>query len=176
MDWSKAKPEVVHRVVSEGDVYLDGQLKLATSADQRSAVLAGVFTAAATALLAGIIALSAVKDTPLTVRYPIYVGGGAMVLLFLAAAAFCIAAVLPVGFWLPGSEPASWGRDIETGRELDASLLEEAQNLQAKIEDNRAVLRKNARRFVWGAALGISAPLVGALLWGVTSSARWVAG
>lgn len=48
MDWSKAKPGVLERIVQEGEQFLGGQLELATSADQRAAVLAGMFTAAAT--------------------------------------------------------------------------------------------------------------------------------
>jgi hypothetical protein len=175
MDWSKASPEMIARVVDEGTAYSEGQLTLATSADQRASVLAGVFTAAGTAILAGLIALGAVSDIPHRVSFPIYLGGGFSVLLFLIAAAFCIAATLPVGFWLSGNEPQSWFRDVEAGKALPVAFGEEAEHIQDKIAENRQIIAANARRFKWGAALGIAAPIVGMLFWLVSSSSLWAA-
>ena len=54
MDFSKNK--IFSRFVRLSAVataYLDGMLRVATSADQRASSLAGMFTAAATALYAG---------------------------------------------------------------------------------------------------------------------------
>jgi len=76
MDWSKAKPGLIQQIVREGECYLDGQLKLALSADQRGAILAGVFTAAATAVLALLIGLSISKDVAIVHRYPVFLGAG----------------------------------------------------------------------------------------------------
>lgn len=162
MDWTKAKPGVPENVSREGTVYLDAQLRLATSADQRAAVLAGIFTTASTALLAGLVALSTSSAPG---RLPIFLGGGTAVVLFVAAAAFCIVAIFPVGFWLPGSEPKSWKTDVEEGKDLVASLGQAADHIQEKIEENRCVLDANAKRFKWGATLGIAAPLVGTVVW-----------
>ena len=175
MDWSKTKPEVVSRVVTEGETYLQGQLTLATSSDQRASMLAGVFTAAGTALLVGLITLAATKDISLTIKYPAYLGGGVAAVLFILAAAFCIRATFPVQFWLPGNQPHSWYGDVEAGRELTAALSEEAEHIQSKIAENRTVLQTNATRFKWGAALGIAAPLIGTALWLISSSSLWVA-
>ena len=177
IDWMKAKPEIVERVVREGEIYLDGQLKLATSADQRAAVLASVFTAAASAVLAGLsaLAVSSSRSAP-THHYPIFIGGGGMAACFFFGAAFCISAIFPVNFWLPGSEPESWRCDVLAERGLQDALRDEAKHIQSKISDNRGVVEKNARRFKWGAILGISAPAAGLLLWIVTSSVTWIGG
>ena len=53
LDFSKIKSDFRKEIVREGTVYLDGQLRIATSADSRASGLAGIFTAAATALTAG---------------------------------------------------------------------------------------------------------------------------
>lgn len=176
MDWSKTKPDLVARVVSEGETYLAGQLTLATSSDQRASMLAGVFTAAGTALLVGLITLAVTKDISAAVKYPAYLGGGVAAVLFILAAAFCIMATFPVKFWLPGNQPQSWYGDVQTGKELTPALAEEAEHIQSKIAENRATLQTNATRFKWGAALGIAAPLIGAALWIISSSSLWVAG
>ncbi len=177
MDWSKASDQMVARVVQEGETYLSGQLKLATSADQRASVLAGVFTTAGTALLAGLIAFAATNQSaPITERYPLFLGGGAAVILFFAAASLCIAAIFPAAFWLPGNEPKSWFGDVESGKGLTAALAEEAEHIQDKIAENRGVIVKNAWRFKTGTIVGIAAPGIGLILWGLTSSAYWVAG
>lgn len=173
MDWSKADPQMAERVVREGESYLSGQLQLATSADQRAAVLAGVFAASGTAVLAGLIALTA-SDLRISEVYPIYLGGFAAVAMLLGAAALCISAIFPVGFWLPGNEPKSWYRDIESGKKISDALGEEAEHIQEKIAENRNTTKNNAKRFKWGAMLGITAPVLGAAIWVIASSCRWL--
>lgn len=174
MDWSTANKEILERVVEEGESYLRGQLTLATSADQRAAALAAVFTAAATALIAGILALTTTSPPHLRDHFPIYIGGGIASLCFLIAAGFCIAAVFPTNFFLPGNQPENWHGDIEAKKAIEVSLAEETQHIQGKIEFNRACIARNATRFKRGAILGIAAPLAGLLFWAVTSSAVWV--
>lgn len=168
IDWTKTTPDVKERVVSEGFAYLDGQLKLATSADQRASVLAGVFTTAATAVLAGLVALSTASSPSPIEKMAVYIGGGVTVTLFFAATGLAIAAIFPVGFWLPGNEPSSWYRDVETAKPLASALGEEAEHIQSKIDENRDVLGKNASRFKWAAIIGIAAPLAGFVFWAVS--------
>ena len=176
MDWSKADSNMVERIVEEGEAYLAGQLKLATSADQRASMLAGVFTAGATAVIAGLLTLHTAEKIALAQKFPVYLGGGVGFLLFLAAASFCIAAIFPVGFWLPGNEPQAWYRDIEGAKDLKLALGEEAEHIQSKISENREVLSKNATRFKIGAILGIAAPIVALAVWMISSSSGWVLG
>jgi hypothetical protein len=175
MDWKNADKDMSTRIVNEGQTYLDGQLRLATSSDGRAAALAGVFTAAAAALMAGLIALT-VSQVGLASKYPIYLGGGVAALFFLIAAAHCIAAILPVGFYLPGNEPLSWYEDVESKKDMAEALGEEAEHIQSKIEDNRKVLTRNARLFKRAALIGISAPTAGTGLWLISFSSVWVLG
>lgn len=173
MDWKNADGEMAVRIVNEGQTYLDGQLRLATSADGRAAALAGVFTAAGSALIAGLIALS-VSQIALSSKYPMFLGGGIAALLFLIAAAHCISAILPTGFYLPGNEPSSWYEDVTSKKPMIEALGEEAEHIQSKIEDNRKVLKRNARLFKRAALIGISAPMAGTALWLISFSSVWV--
>ncbi|MEK7996673.1 MAG: hypothetical protein AAB403_22955 [Planctomycetota bacterium] len=169
MDWTNADKEMVNRIIDEGQTYLDAQLRLATSADGRAAALAGMLTAAATALMAGLIALTIASQIKLQDKYPIFFGGGLAAALFLLAAALCIWALVPIGFYLPGNEPKSWFGDIETKKQLADALGEEAQYIQEKIEENRAAIDLNAKKFRAAAILAIVAPTTGVLVWLLSS-------
>ena len=165
-DYSKATLPALKEIIREAEAYIDGQVSLATSADQRAAVMASVFAAAGTVIAAALMTVAA-GETPGEFA-PIYVGGGIAALLFIAGASFCVKATLPVGFALPGSQPKSWVRDIRDGSALSKSLAEQAANFQGKIEHNRKVLTDNAWWFRMGAWAAILAPLVGLAAWGVT--------
>jgi hypothetical protein len=176
LDFSKIKADFRKEIVREGTVYLDGQLKVATSADSRASGLAGIFTAAATALTAGIvITIFNSAEAPLRDKLPLMLGGTASALLFLAAAVLCIVAIQPVNFWLPGLAPENWDTDIASGRELDDCLGERAAHIQQQIADNLKTIAGNARRFRWGSRLGIAAPFVGVVVWLLASACRFAA-
>lgn len=166
MDWSRTNIDTVKEILREGETYLQAQVSLATSADQRASVMASVFAAAGAAIVAGLITLA--PSDQAHANLPIFIGGGLAALLFLAGAALCVSAALPVSFDLPGSQPESWYADAARDRDLRESLAEQAENYQDKIRDNGAVLRRNARRFMWGARAGIAAPFVGVVLWLLT--------
>jgi hypothetical protein len=157
--WAKAEVELVREVAREAEVYLQGQLTLATSADQRAAVLAGIYIAAGTAIIAGIIAASP------SLTLALAVGGLVAAGMFLAGATLCIITCLPAGFSIPGNQPESWDDDVEDNTPIRDALGEAADIAQDQISENRAFLRKNAKRFRLGALLGASSPLVGLVLW-----------
>jgi|SRR6185437_2294518 len=173
MDWLAADEKLVSRMVEQGAAYLSGQVRLATAADQRASMLAGVFAAAGTVILAGIITLATSADFDIGRAYPLVLAAIGMVACFLAGAALCIWTIVPVGIWLPGNEPQSWYGDIESKKVLLAALGEEAEHIQSKIVENRSIIRANAGRFRWGAILGIVAPIVGAVLWVISSLFSW---
>jgi hypothetical protein len=176
MDFSKIKSDFRIEIVREGTVHLDGQLKIATSADARASGLAGMFTAAATALTAGVvIAIFNSAGSPLSARLPMMFGGTAAALCFFAAAVLCIRAIQPVSFWLPGLAPENWMPDVTGGRSLDDCLGERAQHIQEQITDNLRTIENNAKLFKWGSLLGISAPFVGVVVWLLTSVCKFVA-
>jgi hypothetical protein len=87
MDFSKIKSEFRKEIVREGTAYLDGQLKIATAADARSAGLAAMFIAASTALTAGVvISIFNASGAALPARLPMMLGGGAAAISFITAA------------------------------------------------------------------------------------------
>src|SRR5262245_10740085 len=71
-DWSKCKDGVMEQVLRSGDTFLDAQLKLATSADQRASVMASVFAASGAAIAGGTMA---VLVSQLSEKGPIVLGG-----------------------------------------------------------------------------------------------------
>jgi hypothetical protein len=170
MDFSKIKSEFRREIVREGTVFLDGQLKVATAADARSAGLAAMFIAAATALTAGVvISIFNASGAALPARLPMMFGGGVAALCFITAAFLCIIALRPVKFWLPGLAPKHWSDEIASGRDLDDCLGERAKNIQEQIEENTQVIENNAKFFRRGVWIGVSAPFIGLIVWGLTS-------
>jgi hypothetical protein len=163
MDFSKIDAEFRKKI---GEAYLDGQVKIATSADSRASSLAGMYTAAATALTAGVaISIFNAAGSQLEERLALIVGGGVAALFFLVGAICCIIAVQPIGFFLPGCEPENWQEDIDAGRKLDDCLGERAKHIQDAIAYNFNVIGKNARLFAFGAGFGMAAPFAGTLVW-----------
>jgi len=155
MDFTKIDTDFRKEIVRGGESYLDGQLKIATSADSRASSLAGMYTAAATALTAGVvIAIFNNAGNHLHERLPLIVGGGLSALFFLIGALFCVLAIRPTKLWLPGCEPENWEEDIASGRRLDECLGERAKHIQAHIGDNFKVIERNAWRFGCGAGFG----------------------
>jgi hypothetical protein len=172
VDWSKADPELVKEIVRESELFLQGQLTLATSADQRASSLAAVFAASGTAIIAGLISApiwqQGASDPPLIVA------GIVAAALFLVGASFCVLTTMPVGFDLPGSRPESWEDDVQAGRLLPDVLPEQVENYQGKIADNSAVLKRNAVYFRIGAIAGLASPFAGFCAWALVMSCRWL--
>ena len=169
MDFTKIKSDFRKEIIRGGESYLDGQVKVAASADSRASSLAGMYTAAATALTAGVvIAIFNAAGDKLVARYPMIAGGGSAALCFLVGAMFCIRAIQPASFYLPGCEPANWLEDVEAGKELDDCLGERAKHIQTHIDANFKVIERNAKLFKWGARFGIAAPFVGIINWAIS--------
>jgi hypothetical protein len=172
MDFSKIDDVFSKEIIRGGEAYLDGMLKVAASADQRASGLAGMFTTAATALLAAVVAL-ANPAWKVPGQIPLMVGGAAAAIMFLVGALLCLSTIMPVKFWLPGCEPGNWEPDVVAGKTLHDCLGERARHMQEQITENLSVIESNARRFKWGAICGIAAPFVGVLIWGLVSICRW---
>jgi hypothetical protein len=173
MDFSKIDPDFRKEIVRGGEAYLDGQVKIATSADSRASGLSGMFIAAATALSVGVV-VSMFNPTWASVaeRLPFILGGSVAALCFLGGAMLCLTALRPVNFWLPGCAPEVYKSDVASGRKLDECYGERAQFIQEMIDENNTTISGNAKLFKWGARLGITAPFAGILVWGLTSACR----
>lgn len=173
MDLSKVAPEFRKEIVRGGEEYLSGQLIIATSADSRASGLAGVFTAVATALAAGVIVVLFSPDWGIPQRVSLALGGGAAAVLFIASAALCVFAIRPISFWLPGCDPEAWEDDVEAGRLLDDCIGGRAKHIQEQIVENDRAIKTNARLFKWGSILGVAAPFVGVIVWLISSVGGW---
>ncbi|WP_315751078.1 MULTISPECIES: hypothetical protein [unclassified Bradyrhizobium] len=166
MDFSNIKSEFRKEIVRGGEAYLDGQVKIATSADSRASSLAAMYTAATTALMAGgVIAIFNAAGPQLHERVPLILGGACAAVFFLIGAITCVTAIQPVGFYLPGCHPQNWDDDVKAGRELDDCLGERADHIQRHINYNSEIIARNANRFKWGTRAGMSAPIFGLLAW-----------
>lgn len=171
MDFSKITDEFAREIVREGEAYLAGQLQIATSADQRAAVMASVFAAAGAALIAGVLTIASSKDGIGSV--PVLLGGGISGLFFLIGASACVRATMPCSFWTPGSEPQNWRTEVATGANLKDALGEQSDHIQSKIDENNKVLERNALWFKWGGRFGIAAPFAGVIVWLFASACRF---
>jgi hypothetical protein len=175
MSWDKADLETLKEIVRAAEAYLQSQLELAKSADQRGSTMASAFTLAGAALVAGLITLASTPAdaTEHLMRVPVYVGGVVAALMFLGGAFVCVRATMPVEFWLPGNEPENWRDDVHKERTLKEMLGDQADNYQRHIGKNDGALRRNARWFKWGATLGVAAPFVGCAMWLLASLCRF---
>ena len=163
--WLHSDPETIQEIVREGEAYLAGQLTLATSADQRATILGGVYVAAGTAIMAGLISAIASGGATIGIVIGALIAAG----LFLVGAGLCISTALPAKFFLPGTPPEHWYEDLDDRKELHEALGEQAENYQSEIQANSNLLKRNAPRFLAGAICGIAAPVAGILAWFLAS-------
>jgi hypothetical protein len=141
MDFSKINDTFSKEIIRGGEAYLDGQLKIATSSDQRASSLAGVFTAAATALVAATVALTN-PSWNVPGRVALMIGAAAAAVMFLIGAVQCWRVLMPVNFWLPGCEPGNWETDVAAGKNLHDCLGERADHIQEQITAIFAAIRR----------------------------------
>lgn len=162
MDLSGLDEKFSEAIIRDGQAYLDGQVRIATAADSRASGLAGIFTATATALTAGVvIALFNPAWQTVAARVPITIGGAIAAVLFFFGAVLCIRAIMPVEFNLPGCEPMMWDDDIKANKKLNECIGDRAEHINDQIKENNVVIARNAKLFKWGALSGIAAPFIG---------------
>lgn len=162
-DWNTADKDLVAEALRQGELRLSAQVQLATSADQRATVLAGIYVAAATGVIVALATAPAAWSSK-----PLITGTIAAAFCFLAGSLFCISATLPVKFWAPGNDPAEWWPDITSKKKLEVALGEQAAHDHTHIMDNRRAIERNAKRFRIGALAGIGAPAAGLVVAGLT--------
>lgn len=162
-DWENKNLDLIKEMLRQGELRVAAQVQLATSADQRATVLAGIYVAAAT----GIIGALATQPNILTNK-PLFVGAVVAAILFLAGSIFSIWATIPVGFWAPGNDPEQWYADIDKSVSVARALGEQSEHYNDMISDNRNIIKRNATRFRMGAICGIAAPIAGIFAGGVT--------
>lgn len=157
--------EMVQEIVSRGETYLQAQLSVATSNDQRAASMAGIFSPVALAVVAGLFSAS---PGALGAMYrPLLVSGAVTAILFSLASILCGLAVQPSDFLFPGTQPGNWDEDVQQKTPLLESLASLGKNYQDKINRNRQSIEQHADLFRYGLYAGIGAPIFGIALFGL---------
>jgi MFS family permease len=178
-NWQTSRIDLIREALRQGELRLAGQLTLATSADQRATVLAGIYTAIAIGLISAISAIVALPITPhpshADTLYRIALIAGAITgtVMFLLGALSCILATLPVQFFTPGNDPEEWYEDIRDGVCEQLAFGQQVVHYNTHIFANRTTLERNAGRFRNGALLGISAPVISLLAAGLVYLAQF---
>jgi hypothetical protein len=163
-DWAKGDIEPIKESCRLGETLLVAQVQLATAADQRASVLAGIYVAAATGIIGAVATGDAFKT-----NHALTSGAMVTTAAFLIAAVLCVTATLPRDFWTPGNLPSEWYDDIASGKDFKVSIGEQAAHYDEHIDANNKLMARNARFFSGGALLGIAAPILGAIFYWLTS-------
>lgn len=144
-------------VVRQGEMVLAAQLTLAVAASQRAMTLAALFTPIAVAAFGLAISqwVAPASNLPLAVAM---LATGAFV---VSAAALCVAAAWPMGFYTAGNRPDNWWSDGVEARSLAESLKKESANYDRSIDYNQRVITRTNDRLKIGALLGVTSPIVG---------------
>ncbi len=150
-------------IVAQGEKYLQAQMQMAVASDQRAMTMAGVFSAIATATIAG-----AIAHWDKSASVPILTGGLLGGQCMLLGTATCLWSAKQVDFYYPGNQPAHWYACRKES--LPQSLGAEAENYQGHIEANALVLERCGKALGVGAAISVAAPLVAVLSWWAVSS------
>lgn len=162
IDWATVNEAMARQIFEQGETFLQSQLQVALASDQRAITIAGIYSAIATAVIAGAIAYWDKTDS-LAVLLAGLIGGGWM----LAGVGLCVWAARATMFYFPGNHPASWYECA--GDSLSECLGGEAENYQTRIDANQLALAGNAKALGWGAFFAASAPLIGAGVWLVST-------
>ncbi|MFL6690151.1 MAG: hypothetical protein ACJ8IR_08225 [Alphaproteobacteria bacterium] len=162
-DWQTKDEDLIREACRHGESMLAAQVTLATSADQRAAVLAGIFTAVATGIIIAVATNSAFAES-----HALAAGAVVAIGAYLIGAALCIVTALPVDFWPPGNNPSQWYEDIEKGSPLKLAIGQQAAHFDDHIAANNKVLVRNSRIFFAGAVIGVSAPFLALAAAGIT--------
>jgi hypothetical protein len=160
LDWTDVSGEMAERILKQGELFLESQLKIGLAADQRAMVSAGIFAAFSASLVA---ATTAFISQHLSIEAA---GAGyASAAMLLIGSIVCARSARPQPFGHAGSQPKMWW-DIRAQNDTAAAIGAESEDYQVRIEHNEKTLAANARNLVWGLRIGMSAPVVGALISG----------
>ncbi|MBT3396031.1 MAG: hypothetical protein HN423_02485 [Alphaproteobacteria bacterium] len=166
-DWSIVDRHVAREIAKSGDVYLGELHKIAASIEARASTLTAVFSSSAVASMA---VLGTSSNT--WASNPQFIVSGVVIALgWFAAANYCVSAILPKTFPVPGAHPERWYES--TSANLNQLLGWEAEECQGRIGRALVANGLSARRFNFGARLGVGVPAIGAGAWLLTSLVFW---
>ena len=161
--WQGKNIDLVKEACRHGESMLSAQVDLATSADQRASVLAGIYAAVATGVIAAVATHGSFSN-----ERALAAGAAVTIVAYLAGAGLCIVTALPADFWVPGNDPAEWYGDINNSTPLEVAIGEQAAYFSKHIRENNEFLSRNSQLFFAGAVTGILAPVLGFVAAAVT--------
>jgi len=174
-DWSTVDIEKIQEMQRLGEKLLEGQLAVATAADQRAMTLATMASTILTAIVAGVIALFTQEH----LLSPLSAGGAGAAVAFLAATVCCTVAAWPDRDWfLPGNEPDRWCEPDVLAASMNVCLGGEVENYQSYIDRNARHIKTNAIWLQAGLIAAALAPVAAAipafwLVWAVALPFGW---
>jgi hypothetical protein len=127
------------------------------AADQRATTMAGIFGAGSVALLAAVATVLAATSP----NKPFIGGASAMAALLFVAAVTSGMAAAPTDFHVGGYEPKKF---VRSASDLAWMLRYAVQDMQDRIDFNRAVLERSARRLRVAMGFAVAAIPLGVLV------------
>ena len=153
-DFTDVPDEAVEELYRSGEACLQGTIQFALAADQRATTLAGVFGGGSVALLA----VAATIRTA-SAGDPAFMWASiATAAVLFVGALICAWAGRPIDFHAPGYEPKRLAKSASDPVWMKRYA---AEDLQVRIETNRAALERGASHLKRGAAVAALAPLIG---------------
>jgi len=153
-DFSNIPADAIKELHRQGEICLQSTMQLALAADQRATTLTGIMGAGAVALLAA-------TATMISSAHPsaalIGTGAGTATLLFVGAL-FCAWAAQPLDFFVAGYEPR---RMAPAARDETWILRYATEDMQIRIDSNRASLVHASRLLTWGRSIALLAVPLG---------------
>lgn len=153
--------EILSHGIADAELHLRSALDRILAADQKAGTLTNVFLTISTGIVGAIAALGASDNLSIDIMATTL----SMIVMFFIAATFCMSAALPGKIWLPGLRPGFW----EEAAEHKYSLIEiksyKLKQYSSNIDDNEAYISRKSFKYKIGAYLGVSAPIVGLLVY-----------
>jgi hypothetical protein len=160
MDLSEVSIDGVQELHRQAETCLLGTIQLGIAADQRATTLTGIFGAGSVAVLAAIATVISGASS-----HQALIGGAAtMATLLFAAAITSAMACAPRDFHVGGYEPKRFAR---SAGDLPWMLRYAVEDMQVRIDCNRAVLERSARLVRASMGFAIAAIVLGTLVFGM---------
>jgi hypothetical protein len=156
-DWTDIPEPSVEYLLQEAKEHLQGTIDLGINADQRSAALCGVFGGGAFAMFAVSATVFTISRPNMTLIYSALLPG----ILLLIACLLCARAAAPEDFYGPGYEPALLIASASDPIWMKRYVIED---IQYRIEANRAEINREARLVKWAFRVAVTAVLAGTAL------------
>jgi hypothetical protein len=158
IDWTGISEDTARQIMAQGETFMQAQLQAAIAADGRATTMAGLYITLALAVLAAGFGYGDSADSSSAVLAGFLAG-----IFLITAAVFASWSARPCDFYFPGNQPSQWYpvRNVP----LTQLLGGEAENYEARIVFNEAVLGQNKTALERAHIIAILAPVAGIAGW-----------